>query len=68
MARMLRNNWDSAFNLTTAYRVDSDIPRPFGNLQKAIADARYYHSDKVDPVTGVVTKEWFERNGLKVTT
>ena len=65
MDKMLSHGWDSAFNLTSAYRLDSDIPRPFGNLQKAIAGARYYHADKVDPVTGTVTKKWFERNGFR---
>jgi len=61
MLKMRQDNWDSAFNLTTSYRIDSDIPRPFGNLQKSLADARYYHLDHVDPVTSNVSKEWIER-------
>ena len=62
MFKMRQDNWDSAFNLTTSYRIDSDIPRPFGNLQKSLADARYYHLDHVDPVTGDVSKEWIARD------
>merc|ERR1712021_148122 len=32
---------DSAFNLTTSYRRDADIPRVFGTANKAILRARY---------------------------
>ena len=31
--------WDSSFNLTTSYRRDSDIPRPFGNLQVLLGNS-----------------------------
>ena len=61
MFKMRQHGWDAAFNLTTAYRIDSDIPRPFGTIQKALADSRYFHVDVVDPVTGDVTKEWTAR-------
>ena len=45
--------WDSAFNLTTSYRRDSDIPRPFGDANSALQDARYdFHPD---------TQTWTER-------
>ena len=33
--------YDRSFNLTTSYRRDSDIPRPFGSAEKALLDARY---------------------------
>ena len=33
--------WDAAFNLTTSYRRDSDIPRPFGDANSALQDARF---------------------------
>jgi len=34
-------DWDSAFNLTTSYRRDSDIPREFGDYQTELKHARF---------------------------
>ena len=39
--RAMEGDWDAAFNLTTSYRRDSDIPRPFGDANSALQDARY---------------------------
>ena len=33
--------WDGAFNLTTSYRRDSDIPRPFGDSNSILRLVRY---------------------------
>ena len=38
----MKGEWDKAFNLTTSYRRDSDVPRPFGDANSALQDARYY--------------------------
>ena len=32
-------SWDSSFNLTTSYRRDSDIPRPYGNMQVLLGNS-----------------------------
>ena len=40
MAKM-KGLYDQSFNLTTSYRRDSDIPRPFGTAEKALLSARY---------------------------
>lgn len=37
----MKGIYDRSFNLTTSYRRDSDIPRPFGSAEKALLDARY---------------------------
>ena len=37
--------YDRAFNLTTSYRRDSDIPRPFGTAEKSLLKARYIYKD-----------------------
>jgi len=37
----MAGEYDRSFNLTTSYRRDSDIPRPFGTKDKAILDARF---------------------------
>ena len=41
MSSNLTGAWDSGFNLTTSYRRDSDIPRPFGNKDQTIRAARF---------------------------
>ena len=38
----MKGDWDKAFNLTTSYRRDSDVPRPFGDANSALQDARYF--------------------------
>lgn len=38
---VMEGEWDSAFNLTTSYRRDSDIPREFGDYQTELKYARY---------------------------
>jgi hypothetical protein len=39
--KAMEGEWDKAFNLTTSYRRDSDIPRVYGNANSALQDARY---------------------------
>ena len=58
---MLNDGWDGAFNLTTSYRRDSDISRPFGNLNKALINARFYFKTVVDHETGEKKKHYYER-------
>ena len=58
---MQNDGWDGAFNLTTSYRRDSDIPRPFGNLNKALIDARFYAEDVEDEETGEKKKIYHAR-------
>ena len=38
--------WDAAFNLTTSYRRDSDIPRPFGDANTMLRLVRYKNGTK----------------------
>jgi hypothetical protein len=38
---MTVGGWDGAFNLTTSYRMDSDIPRPFGDYESELKYARF---------------------------
>lgn len=42
--KAMEGEWDKAFNLTTSYRRDSDIPRVYGNANSALQDARYKYS------------------------
>lgn len=51
--RAMEGDWDAAFNLTTSYRRDSDIPRPFGDANSALQDARY--------LWAADSKKWTER-------
>ena len=39
--RTMQGEYDAAFNLTTSYRRDSDIPRPFGTKDKVLIQARF---------------------------
>ena len=41
MHKLKTGAWDSGFNMTTSYRRDSDIPRPYGTKNEAIRNARY---------------------------
>lgn len=61
MEVMQEHGWDGAFNLTTAYRRDSDVPRPFGNLNKALIDARWSSRVVEDPETGEKMTQYYER-------
>jgi len=51
--RLMEGAWDAAFNLTTSYRRDSDIPRPFGDANSALQDARFLWAQE--------TQKWTER-------
>ena len=44
-AELMTGGWDSAFNLTTSYRMDSDIPRPFGDYESELKYARYKYKN-----------------------
>ena len=65
MEVMQEHGWDSAFNLTTAYRRDSDVPRPFGNLNHALVNARWNSRTVEDPVTGQMIQEYYERQSAE---
>lgn len=46
--RIMQGAWDSGFNMTTSYRRDSDIPRPFGSKNEAIRNARYKNGELIE--------------------
>ena len=46
--RIMNGEYDGAFNLTTSYRRDSDIPRPFGTTDKALIQARFRRIENSD--------------------
>lgn len=41
-------DWDSQFNLTSSYRHDSDVHRPYGDHNSALQDARYTYNKVKD--------------------
>jgi len=45
-AKATSGPWDRAFNLTTSYRLDSDIPRPFGDANSILRFVRYRGQNK----------------------
>lgn len=45
--RLMKGEWDATFNLTTSYRRDSDIPRPFGTKNDILRSVRYNNGIKV---------------------
>ena len=54
--------YDQSFNLTTSYRRDSDIPRPFGTAEKALLTARYSLVNVTNPETGTEELHYVEVN------
>lgn len=44
--KAMKGPWDGAFNLTSSYRRDSDVPRPYGDKNTALLEARYSYSEK----------------------
>ncbi|CAG5078121.1 Oidioi.mRNA.OKI2018_I69.PAR.g8906.t1.cds [Oikopleura dioica] len=43
-AAKMEGQWDRSFNLTSSYRLDSDVPRPYGDYNSALQDARYSYN------------------------
>ena len=52
--------YDQSFNLTTSYRRDSDIPRPFGTAEKSLLDARFMMVTEENEETGEITTRYEE--------
>ena len=46
--KIMKGEYDGAFNLTTSYRRDSDIPRPFGTKDKALIQSRFRRIETSD--------------------